>query len=722
MPLYRFATFEFDSDAGKLRRRGVRLKLQRKPQILLAALVQRPGEVVSRKELYTLLWPEGVFVDFDQGLSVAVKKLRTALGDSSDRPDFIETVAGAGYRFIASVKVDPGVPEPASPQYETARDSTATLSTERALSAWLPASSSRRKLVWSLPVLVICCALLFVFARSVPVQHSAVTRSLIASPTGWEFKTTGDAAGPLVLSPDGKHVVFTAQSQKSGSMLFMRGLDSLSAEALPGTEGSSFPFWSPDSSSIGFFANAKLKTANLYTRAVKVVCAVSPSPRGGTWGRDGSILFADGTRSPILRVSAEGGKPVPVTKLEDSPFTTHRWPEFLSDGIHFIYVAATHEATNGPRPTIFLSSVDGSTPIALFESDSNVLPVGNRLLFVAGGKLLAQSFNPTEGYVESKARVLSDSVEYDPSIWHASFTANREMLIYRPRGSTPDSEVIAWFDESGNMIKPASQPGTYRTVSISPDGVTLAADCGDPDVNICLVHKDSTVTRISDGSIDYNPIWSPDGTAVTYGTHRGASQYSMVLKDTLGNSPEKTLLQCPFGCSAVSWTGDGRQLLIARARDSSHQELEIFDFASGVSRPFLSTPFNIPDARLSPDGKWVAYQVEESGENRIYITSFPVPHGKYPVSSTEGKWPRWSRDSTALYFLDSTDQMMKSIVEARGSVLHISSPKALFRPPVPAPPFDYASFDVSPKQPMFVINTAASRNSSEYVLVTEWEE
>jgi eukaryotic-like serine/threonine-protein kinase len=729
MAIYRFPPYEFDPDAGRLHKHGLRVKLQRKPQILLAALLEERGKILTREELHKRLWSDGTSVGFDEGLNVAVKKLRDALCDPSDTPKYVATMSGAGYRFIADVQkveaaAEPTILLPGSVQPQGGQSPASTSWAPRDRT---PVSSERPRTRGSLRAValvalsfLVICTLLVVVGRFVFHQSSIGTKSMIAPPGEWEFLTTGPTAAPLVLSPDSGNAVFGARNAKSQSMLFLRSLASLAAEPLPGTEGAAMPFWSPDGRRIGFFADQKLKTLDLSDRSVHVVCEVQEEPRGGTWETGDTILFAESTRGPILRVPASGGTPTPVTDLTESHSTTHRWPESLPDGKHFLFLAANHDQIASSRPAIFLGSLDGRPPRFLVESDSNAVFVSGALLFVSGGKLLAQPLDTSTGKVGTGARILADTLEYDSRIWHAAFTATPQFLAYRQRAQDPQARLIAFLDDSGKVVKRVSRPGISQGASISPDGKTVAALCDDPELNVCLIHQDGTMTRMSEGPINLLPVWSPDGSSIAYGTHRGERRFSLVLKDLKGQNPERVLMESDSSVGPTSWSPSLRELLVARINQRNHYELGILRLADQKYRNFLSTGGNVDAGRFSPDGRWVAYQSDETGRDEIYITSYPDPKQKFSVSSGGGHAARWSHNGRELYFLDASYMIQRVRIETAGPSLKIGSPQPQFRPSMLPHPSDSESFDVTAREPVFIINANASKNDSEYILVTSW--
>src|SRR5215831_14249411 len=395
-----FGPFSFDLCALELSKNGIRLRLEEKPARLLACLIERRGEMVTREELCKRLWPDGVNLDFDHGLNNAVNKLRAALGDTAANANYLETLSKRGYRFIHAVELlsgdetaleRPDPPPPAKVPNVSRAETGAREPLVSALQA--PASvsavSRRHSRSWlsiaaSLAVVVALVPAAGRLGHLVPAKPIAPKH--ISVPAGLRLITQGD--GTLALSPDGSRAVFAAVGADSRPRLWLLDLSSSQATALPGTDGGSRPFWSPDGNRIGFFTVVELKTIDLSSYSIKVLAPVE-SARGGSWSSKGVILFASETRGPIFRIPSEGGAAAPVTALESkSNATTDRWPALLSDGDHFVYLEASHNSPETPG-RIMLGSLNGGDTKFLLESDSNAIPGRDSLVFVLRGKLLS---------------------------------------------------------------------------------------------------------------------------------------------------------------------------------------------------------------------------------------------------------------------------------------------------------------------------------------------
>ena len=322
-PAYRFSHFEVHPDELEVRKHGIRLKLQEQPFRLLQALLERPGTLVTREELHARLWPDDTFVDFDHGLNAAAARLRQALGDSARLPRFIESVPRRGYRFIAPVEVVPVEPGVGTAEAPAAPELAAVQRRER---GW------RRAFVAASMLIAIATVIWWLQSRDRPerVQSFKVP---VTPPEGTRFVEDD----PIALSPDGRFMAFAAADSSGESELWIRPMDEVAARRLEGTKGAAFPFWSPDSQSIAFFANGTLNRVGVSGGLPKILCK-APDGRGGTWNRENTIVFDPSLSSPLYQVPATGGEPKAVTALDAaSQEFSHRWPFFLPDGRHFLY-------------------------------------------------------------------------------------------------------------------------------------------------------------------------------------------------------------------------------------------------------------------------------------------------------------------------------------------------------------------------------------------------
>jgi DNA-binding winged helix-turn-helix (wHTH) protein/Tol biopolymer transport system component len=732
--------------------------LQEKPLQLLTVLVENPQRLVTRAQLRERMWDSDTFVDYELGINVAIKKLRHALGDSADEPKYIQTIAKKGYKFLLPVEVieqpkyaeslsrggdrfngeiaaSAAVPASAPAFSEPAVAAEPTRpqrSQESRQPPFFPASSSSssraevrgwlaRLKWWGVAVVAVALVSLgLVSSRLGRPGAGYAVRAVISLPDDLQLMTRGENAG-IAISPDGTQIAFSAVGQDGRARLWLRRLDSLTPEPIAGTEGGAFPFWSPDGRNLGFFTTYELKRVGLDSNSVSTICE-SDSGRGGTWSQDGVILFAQDTRSPIYRIPAVGGTAAPVTVLDEARFTTHRWPAFLPDGNHFLFLAANHSDAAAPG-TIYVGSLDGSPPRPLGEPDSNMVAVGGAILFLSRGKLLSQKLSADVQHLEAHADVLAETVEYDPGMWYGTFTASADAVVYRARPQGGEQEVISWFDRKGNNLGEATRPGIFRAVSLAPDAKTIAALCGDPEWQVCLVHADGTITQLTNSGINCCLVWARDSSEIAYDTHNGQDSSIAKIKPLDGVSPERVIAKEPIVLGPADWHPDKRHLLVGFADTGGKTySLSILDLETGKLDPYLSKQSRLLGARFSPDGNWVAYEKNVSGQEQIYISSYPVADRTYRIPGNAASAPRWRGDGREIYFLGSGEILCAASVSERRGRLALGAPQPLFRPLIFPAPLDRVSYDVNRDGTKFVINTIKPAQKSELILASNKRE
>lgn len=740
-----FGPFCFDLDTLELTKFGVRLGLEEKPARALACLIERRGTLVSRDDLRNYLWDRAVNIDFNHGLNKALNKLRTVLGDDATQPKYLETLSRRGYRFIGEVELilDPAIADagkrahslieaPNGNGYRTSqRDSPIALADfpsdaksgkagSKSPFVFVSAELQSRKTGFLVAVAALLSILPFVFIlqRVNRGSEPRPLRAVITLPPELHLTSGSENLG-LAISPDGTQVVFSAVGSDGIPRLWLRRLDTLRPEPIAATEQGSFPFWSPDGKNLGFFTEFQLKRINLADHSVRTLCAVQ-SPRGGTWSSKDVILLSSDTRGPIYKVSANGGTPVPITTLDEAHYTTHRWPVFLPDGTHFAFLAANHSTSWAPGAA-YLASIAGGGPKLLGEADSNLVPVGGSLLFLSHGKLISQPLNLESGTVESRANIIAEAVQFDPGLWYGTFAATTSTVVYRPRPEKAETETISWFDRRGNKLGDVGRPGVYRGISLSPDGKTIAALCGDPEVNVCLLHGDGTVTQITQGAIHGVLAWLSDSSALSYFTHQGHTSFSISIKPLDETLPERLLMRAKTASAVVSWHPDKQHALVVADVGDGTSECRILEVVTGKTTPYLPADLGYTGwFRFSPDGRWVAYEKQSRGMDQTQIVSYPVPSVEYSVEVTPGMAPKWRGDGRELYFLGPSNTLYSILVTPVKKGLRIGTPQPLFRPPIFPSPWNRGSFDVAHDGTKFLVNTVGDGGPSELVFATNW--
>ena len=482
----------------------------------------------------------------------------------------------------------------------------------------------------------------------------------------------------FALSPDGRSLVFVA-SGDGPLRLWLRRLDQTEARPLPGTEGAAFPFWSPDSRSIGFFAAGKLLRVDTTGGAPQVVAAAGGLGVSGSWSADGTILFPQQTIGPLWRVAATGGEPKAVTRLDSPRQVSHRVPHFLPDGRHFLfYAAGTPEAAG-----IYLGSLDGGAPPRLTAADSAgaFLPP-DRVVFVQQGTLVARRLDLARGALTGDPVTLADRVGVDPSARGGFAVSGAGPLAYRAGGNA--SRHLTWVDRTGLAVGVAGEPdqNAPNHPELSPDGRRVAMRRtvqGNTDLWLLDLVRGGMTRLTFDAALENAPIWSPDGMRIAFSSNR-AGVIDLFLKPSNGSGAEERLVDSPNNKTAQDWSADGRWLMYYETNPTTGSDLWTLDMAAADRTPRVvaNTPADELLAQLSPDGRWVAYQTNESGRFEVVVQPFPDAGGKWQVSSSGGAAPRWRADGKELYFLAPDATMVAVPVKAVGTSFEAGTPVRLF--------------------------------------------
>jgi Tol biopolymer transport system component/tRNA A-37 threonylcarbamoyl transferase component Bud32 len=580
---------------------------------------------------------------------------------------------------------------------------------------------SRERLAWSVAAVLALAAAALAFAlfarpRAVP----RLVRSSLLPPEKTTYHFTSDGAGPPALSPDGLQIAFTARDASGKSSLWIRALNSPAARELPGTEGAMYPFWSPDGRHVGFFAGGKLKKIEAASGPALVLCDAGDG-RGGTWNREGVILFEPHFREPLFRVSAEGGKPAAVTKFDESRReTTHRFPLFLPDGKHFLYEAASHTVgTDSELHAIYFGSLDGTPPRLVVNARSRPAYAAGHLLFVRQKTLMAQPFDSGSGKVSGEAFPIVENVQEDPGFYTAVFTiSDNGVLAYQQSGGSADQYRLAWFDRAGKKVEELGAKGNVWAPRISHDGRRVAFTIGDPgDLWLEDLSRHVTTRITFDPADDNNPTWSPDDSRIYFLSMRsgGGDIYGKPSSGTGGD-------ELAFSSSGVkapaSVSPDGRFLLFSALNPKTKWDLEVLSLPDRKASAFLKTDFDENLGNFSPDGKWITYASNESGRFEVYVQPFPGPGGKWQISSSGGTMPVWRRDGKEIFYLGA-DRKLMAVPVRTGDVFEPGTPVALFDARLKDDPDRH--FDVSADGQRFLLTTPIGDETAPPItLVQNW--
>ncbi len=471
------------------------------------------------------------------------------------------------------------------------------------------------------------------------------------------------------ISPDGRLVAFVSKGQ-----LWVHSLESLQSRAIPGTEGASSLFWSPDSASIGFFANGSLKKIAAAGGPPQIL-APSGRSMGGSWNRSDVILFTEG--QGVSQVSAAGGAPVAVTKPQGSDLFL--FPEFLPDGNHFLYAVYGGQESAGT----FLGSLDGMEAVRLLPEMGNAIFSGGHLLFRRDQALMAQPFDDVGLALTGGAFPVVENVA---SSWLYSVFSLSHTGVLAYRGGGASTGQLAWTDRLGQSQGLFGPPASYSHFRLSPDEKRIAYDIRADDVWVFDSVRGVPSRVTFDPAQDNFPVWSPDGQRIAWSSRRGGS-YDLFVKAANGTGAEELLVKMgtPTGWG-TDWSKDGRHVMYQRPGDKTGQDLwtapQQPSGGGSVPVPYLNAEFNEQNGRFSPDGKWVAYTSNESGVDAVYVQSFPVSGAKFQISDGGSSQPQWSTDGTELFYLAADRTLMVvPITRTAAEPFRPGLPKALFTVP-----------------------------------------
>jgi serine/threonine protein kinase len=530
-------------------------------------------------------------------------------------------------------------------------------------------------------------------------------------------------ANDIALSPDGRTLAMVAYwDQTTKYVLWTHPVGGRGATPVPGTEDASHPFWSPDSRSIAFFAQGKLKKVDLSSGGSAQVVGDAPYGRGGAWNRDGIILFSPSFFSGLYRLSVAGGTPVEVTKPDPARFeTSHRWPVFLPDGRHFLYLAANFSG-QFDKNKIYLGSLDSDEKRPIVSASSNVAYADpGYILYMRDNALVAQKFDARSYVLSGEARALSDEVQYFPQTDLALFGVAGKTILVAQTGKGAAKYQLTWFDRNGKPTGAIGTPGGFANPSISPDGRRLGFEQTDKDgrhIDIWIYDlTNNATTRFTFGpGLNEIPIWSPDGKRIVYGSSQKLN-FTVYLKNADGSGSEREISDLGAQEQGVwDWSHEGKFLLLRK--DNELWYLSVPDFQA---KPYLQPKWIVRNAQFSPDGRWVAYASNETGNWEVYVSPFPGGTGKWQVSRGGGE-PRWRQDGKELFYL-SAEGKMTAVPVNMGASFEAGPPVALFqthiRQPISAQ--DMFSYAVTGDGQRFLINTKVDEpNAAPLSIILNW--
>jgi Tol biopolymer transport system component/tRNA A-37 threonylcarbamoyl transferase component Bud32 len=581
-------------------------------------------------------------------------------------------------------------------------------------------AKTRRRLAWSAGAATLLL-LAWMVLRPAPRQEpEMVGRFQIQPPEQSVFASRVEQHN-LALSPDGAHLAFVA-TRKGQPQLWVRPLDSLEARALAGTEGAGSPFWSPDGRFLAFFADGKLKKISVAGGPAQTLCAINGFDATGSWGPDDSLLFAEfGGRPGIHRVSASGGEPVLVIPTIRAQRGAYRWPRWLPDGEHFLFVGFEAESEgNPPKGFLYTGSVRTGEVTRLLPVASRAEYAANHLLYVRERALVAHPFDARRRRFTGDPVPLAEKLPYFITGW-APFTVSERALAFQA-GEAPSE--LNWYSRKGELLGSVDTPASYHSARLSPEGNRVAAEIrlGEENTDLWIFDlQRGTSTRFtSDPWHESTPVWSPDGRRIIYAVH-GAPASGLFEKEVGGMGSGEVVLATGSLPWPGSWSSDGRFLLIDVTSPQTGSDLWVLPL-SGDRKPFvfLQTRFHEEQPQLSPNGQWVAYVSDESGRQEIYIRPFQRPGEAVRISRTGGFAPRWRRDGRELFYV-SLDGQVYAVPLRSDSVSEGGAPVALFPTFVArSPGHAWHKFDPAPDGQRFLVITGGGPDSLPVTLALRW--
>jgi eukaryotic-like serine/threonine-protein kinase len=627
-------------------------------------------------------------------------------------------------------------------RWQTARDVAIQLeairddrSSPRPIAVGRQRSRSLSILPWAVAAAALAvAAYAWISARQSPAPLPVV-QTFLPPPPKTNYHVIGANIGGVALSRDGRRLAFGAREPDAPPSIWVRDLDQLSPYRIPGTEGGLYAFWSPDGRWLGFFARGKLKI---------VEAVPSPSPprdladiveaRGGSWGEGGNIVYAYQNFGPLLRVSANGGAPTPVTKVGKSAGEAHRWPFFLPGGRRFLFLERKPDPKSPLEvaQTIHVGSLDsGETREILpkvYEATSGTYAPPGYLLYRRGSSLMAVRVDPDTLALKGDPILLSQDVQGFIATGTSIYSASEKMLVYCPRAEAGLSKMV-WLDRSGKEVAMVGPPGRIVHLAMSPDGRAVVTAQIEEPLPPDLWFYDTAVGRgvrlTRDTYAQVAPVFSSDGQRAFYTSYH-SGPWDLWEIPVSGTREQKIFFESPNAKTPNDVSPDGRYLIYRELTAGTRGDLKYVSL-TGDRQPhtFVATADDETNADFSPDSRWVAYASDESGRQEVYVASFPDPARKVRVSSEGGSQPRWGRDGKELFYVRS-GQLLTSAVTVKGDEISFGDSRPLFRLPLFTtidPGFDVITrYDVAPDGRFLALLRVSEEAPTPLVVVQNWAE
>jgi Tol biopolymer transport system component/tRNA A-37 threonylcarbamoyl transferase component Bud32 len=548
-------------------------------------------------------------------------------------------------------------------------------------------------------------AVIAVFALLIlkPTPPKPVTRTVITLPPG--DRLVGPDQPALALSLDGKQLAYAAIRGVT-SQIYLRSMDSQEARPIPGTEGATEPFFSPDGQWVGFFADGKLKKVSVSGGAA-VTLGNAGTYFGGSWGSQGTIAFTPQAVSGLQQVPDAGGAPQALTRIEKGDTSSHRWPEFLPGGKAVLFTA---RGSAGDSQVAIQSIATGERRNLISGMQPRYAASGH-LIYAQGGTLMAASFDPRRLEIKGTPVPVVEGVASSVSLASSQYSvSDNGSLVYVSGGAQANQRRMVWVSRNGAEQPLPAPPQAYEIVRVSADGRRVAVEL-DEQFWLYDLARD-TLTRFTfEGSRNQNPVWIPDGKRIAFfSTKEGPGNLFWQLADGSGGLERLTTSQ--YSQIPRSWSPDGQLLAFDEVNPKTHYDIWVLRMSDRKAQPFLQTPFSEGGATFSPDGHWLAYVSNESGRPEVYVQPYPGPGGKWQISTGSGTEPAWNRNGKELFY--RTGNKMMAVDVATQPSFSAGKPHMLFEGQYLTTdwPLISTAYDVSADGQRFLMVKATEQASS----------
>ena len=548
-------------------------------------------------------------------------------------------------------------------------------------------------------------------------------RFSVGPPAGWTFAMDYNL-GPMAVSPDGRYVAFTAREDVNArTQIWVRDLAATQAVVLAGTEGAGFIFWSPTSASIGFFAGGHLKRVDLSGGAPQTICA-APYGRGGTWSQFDEIVFSPTPDSPLYRVNASGGTATQLTSFDAARHdSTHRWPYFLPDGKHFLFMIRRPFSDERGGDGIYVASVDSVMPRLLLRVSSNVTYTdAGYLLFLREQTLLAQRFNLKNLQLEgTPIVVVGERMQYHPAGFGLFSSSRTGVLAY---GSGSRISSLLWVDRLGHAEPAIAAGADYLAPRLSSDQQQILyglpdSSSGNEDLWLYDLSRHLARRLTIHPRDDFAGVLTPDGKQLIFSSNRSGTP-NLYIKG-VDSTEEKLLLGGSLSSFIESISPDGKVVLFRRLSSNTQNDIYSLPVSGGAPTPIITSPFNDISPVFSPSGRWIAYSSDESGHYEVYVTPYPPDGSRVQISTEGGTQPSWRGDEKELFYVAPGDRIASVAIEQRDGAIRPGAAKVIVEIQLRPSRNDEREYDVTRDGQRFIINNLPrDRRSLPIAVVVNW--